>query len=663
MNVNVNRPEGQFFQGSSSGSVYLIQNGQRHQILNPQVDLVAMGINWNRVWQVPDQDLNGIPLGDSDGNYSIQTAKYLAPSPADFGDGIDHKAAEGSIGGNLDREDYYRFTLDKISDVDIQLSGNNSSAKFYLAKDLNGNGKLDYGEALQGVSNGNIKNISHSLGAGTYYVVVSSDDTVNQTKYSLKVDTKPETAGNSPSAAQDIGVLNGNKTFTGLVDTKEDTYDYYRFNLNETSNVSLKLDKLIAESSSQTQGINPIVTVELMSANNEILASARGDSSSAASINRLLEPGFYYVRVNSTETSGYVSYELNLGGEPDYKKPNEPPSLDKTVGYDGTNTNQTYVNTFNRNGGSSALGSPTGNVHPSGTENGYVQEFSGGSEGSGAIMKSGANDNSYWVGNFFWNAYVQTGAVTGVLGYPTSDRYEFNGGWKQDFQGGALSTTLPLTPTPNSGENTSPTYPSPTPQANNPSGFTPVLFTRSSGVDTNYGIKLRTDTRLNAPSEGVTYAAQFEFDGWKHGEAVQDKTLPNGKMDAMWYRIKGTNHWIPSAFINGYPPGVTNSVGSNGGDNASGNVGTEFTTPLNSNVTEANPLRGFIHPLGNPKIQQSQGNNTGSHVDRAAYSIDFPANIGTPVLAMRQGKVVAVRDIYPDTGGILKLISSVKNWG
>jgi hypothetical protein len=386
-----------------------------------------------------DLKLSATPLGDPDGNYSIQTAQYLAPSPADFGDGIDHKAAEGSIGGNLDREDYYRFTLDKISDVDIQLSGDNPNAKFYLAKDLNGNGKLDYGEALQAVSNGSIKNISHSLGAGTYYVVVSSDDTVNQTNYSLKVDTQPEKAGNYPSQALDIGLLNGNKTFQGLVDTKEDTYDYYRFNLNETSNVSFKLDKLIAESSIHTQGINPIVTVELISANNEILASARGDSSSAASINRLLEPGAYYIRVNSTDTTGYASYELNLGGEVVYKKPNESPSLDKTVGYDGTNTHQTYVNTFTKNGGSSALGSPTGNVHPL-VDNGYVQEFSGGSEGSGAIMKSGANDNSYWVGGAFWDKYKEEVSKGTNLGYPTSDRYQFSGGWKQDFQGGSLST-------------------------------------------------------------------------------------------------------------------------------------------------------------------------------------------------------------------------------
>ncbi len=200
------------------------------------------------------------------------------------------------------------------------------------------------------------------------------------------------------------------------------------------------------------------------------------------------------------------------------------------------------------------------------------------------------------------------------------------------------------------GRSVSPTSPSSEPQVNNPSGFNPVVFTRSVGVDTNYGIRLRTDTSLNAPGEGVTHDSQIEFDGWKYGEAVQDRTVANGQMDALWYRIKGTNYWIPSAFINGYPPGYKPPV-SSGGNNGGGNVGTDITTPLNSNPTEANPLRGFIHPLGNSKIQPSQGNSTGSHVDRAAYSIDFPANIGTPVSAMRQGKVVAVRDIYPDTGG------------
>lgn len=259
-----------------------------------------------------------VTITDPDGNYSILTSKVIFAS-ADLNDGIDHKAVGGSIGGSLDREDYYRFTLDKISDVDIQLSGDNANAKFYLAKDVNGNGKIDYGEALQGANQGNnIKKISRSLGPGTYYVVVSSDDRVNQTKYNLNVDTKPETAGNSLLYAQDIGLLSGSKTFKGLVDTKVDTYDYYRFNLDETSNVNLKLDKLISEPFADINGISPFVSMELINmTTGTILQSAAGNSSSAASINRLLQPGSYYVRVNSSETNGYASYELTLDGKKD----------------------------------------------------------------------------------------------------------------------------------------------------------------------------------------------------------------------------------------------------------------------------------------------------------------------------------------------------------
>jgi N-acetylmuramoyl-L-alanine amidase len=112
------------------------------------------------------------------------------------------------------------------------------------------------------------------------------------------------------------------------------------------------------------------------------------------------------------------------------------PNLNNTVGYDGSSTHQTYINTFNRNGGSSALGSPTNNVHP--WSNGYIQDFSGGSEGRGGIMKSNANDLSYWVGADFWSKFLDTGGAEGILHYPTSDRFSTNAGQRQNFQGGAI---------------------------------------------------------------------------------------------------------------------------------------------------------------------------------------------------------------------------------
>ncbi|MEA5543295.1 S8 family serine peptidase [Limnoraphis robusta Tam1] len=229
-------------------------------------------------------------------------------------------------------------------------------------------------------------------------------------------------------------------------------------------------------------------------------------------------------------------------------------NLNNRVGYDGANTHPTYVNTFNRNGGSSALGSATGNVYRS-VDNGYLQEFSGGSEGSGAIMKSGANDNSYWVGGSFWAQYLQTGGVTGVLGYPTSDRYEFNGGWKQNFQNGtALSTTLPLTPVSNSGTNTSPQAPQILSQFTE-SGTGKLInltnFRSYPWADPN------NSNLIQAISAGTTFTLLENV-------TTNDSTYPN------WYKVRLNNGDVGYFWANN----VEKLTSSSGGINQ---------TPINNN--------------------------------------------------------------------------------
>lgn|GEM_PF-4089508 len=147
--------------------------------------------------------------------------------------------------------------------------------------------------------------------------------------------------------------------------------------------------------------------------------------------------------------------------------------------------------------------------------------------------------------------------------------------------------------------------PSSTPnQTSDPNGFHPVDFRLSIGVTP--GIKLRTDTYLNAPYEGVTNDTAFQFDGWKYGEAVQDRTVANGQMDALWLHVKGTNYWIPSAFMIGYPPGYkppVSSGGSNGnngntgGSNTGGNSGTLLLQPVDASYFLARPQ---FYTTGNP---------------------------------------------------------------
>ncbi|AFZ11030.1 Peptidase M23 [Crinalium epipsammum PCC 9333] len=70
----------------------------------------------------------------------------------------------------------------------------------------------------------------------------------------------------------------------------------------------------------------------------------------------------------------------------------------------------------------------------------------------------------------------------------------------------------------------------------------------------------------------------------------------------------------------------------------------------NQNPSAANPLQGFIHPLGkNAPI--SQGHNGTTHQGRMAYAIDLDVPIGTAVYAMRSGKVVRLEERFADTGG------------
>jgi murein DD-endopeptidase MepM/ murein hydrolase activator NlpD len=77
-----------------------------------------------------------------------------------------------------------------------------------------------------------------------------------------------------------------------------------------------------------------------------------------------------------------------------------------------------------------------------------------------------------------------------------------------------------------------------------------------------------------------------------------------------------------------------------------------FYTPLsdNHNPTIASPLTGFCHPL-NGAGYLSQGIRGSTHQGRMEYAYDLATSIGTPVYAMRAGRVIGVQDRYPDTGG------------
>ncbi|SKB14229.1 putative Lysozyme [Planktothrix sp. PCC 11201] len=136
------------------------------------------------------------PLTDPDGNYSIQTAANLFYSNLDLGDGIDIRRALGSIGGN-DLSDFHKFSLNSLKLVNFQLSQLTNGAKLELIQDRNGNGQVDFGEAITtsdpGLNPRSSFSFDRILRAGNYYLRVSPGSSGATTKYQVDVaERSPE---------------------------------------------------------------------------------------------------------------------------------------------------------------------------------------------------------------------------------------------------------------------------------------------------------------------------------------------------------------------------------------------------------------------------------------------------------------------------------------
>lgn len=72
---------------------------------------------------------------------------------------------------------------------------------------------------------------------------------------------------------------------------------------------------------------------------------------------------------------------------------------------------------------------------------------------------------------------------------------------------------------------------------------------------------------------------------------------------------------------------------------------------LQPHPTASAPLLGFCHPLMGAGVISQGPHGFHSHQGRMEYAFDLAVGIGTPVYAMRSGKVLKVEDEFPDTGG------------
>ena len=112
----------------------------------------------------------------------------------------------------------------------------------------------------------------------------------------------PDYAGNSLSAARDIGLLNGTQNFSDRVDAI-DNNDFYRFELLKNSTFNLALN-----------GLSANANVELINSAGTVIATSTASGTTTEAINRNLNAGVYYIRVYPQ--SGQTNYNLAVQGTP-----------------------------------------------------------------------------------------------------------------------------------------------------------------------------------------------------------------------------------------------------------------------------------------------------------------------------------------------------------
>ena len=309
-----------------------------------------------------------------------------------------------------DTDDYYRFSLNDFSQVSISLTESIGNANLFIVQDVNNNGISDSGETIYNV--GFSDGVTVNLNSGTYFVAVLSGSS-NATNYDLNLSgsainnpNPPTNPGNTPREAYDVGLLNTSQSFSQTV-SPTDTDDYYRFSLNDFSQVSISLTE-------STGNANLFIVQDVN--NNGI--SDSGETiynvgfSDGVTVN--LNSGTYFVAVLSG-SSNATNYDLNLSGSA-INNPNPPTNPGNTPreAYDVglLNTSQSFNQT----------------VSPTDTDDYYRFSLNDFSQVSISLTESTGNANLFIVQDVNNNGISDSGETIYNVGFSDGVTVNLNSG-------------------------------------------------------------------------------------------------------------------------------------------------------------------------------------------------------------------------------------------
>jgi uncharacterized repeat protein (TIGR01451 family) len=216
--------------------------------------------------------------------------------------------------GEVDPDDYYRFSLAALSDLSLEVNGlDQGDLIATLGQDTNNDGVIDFDEtiAISDAEGNDPEAIDiNGLATGTYYVWLSRSS--GNTNYNLNLSATPavippDQAGSTPSTAFDIGSLSSASNFSDFVGNV-DPEDYYRFSLANVSGLRIQLDGLSADADLElAQDTNNDGVID----SDEIISTSDLSGTDAEVIDiSALAAGTYFVRVHQYE--GDTNYNLSL---------------------------------------------------------------------------------------------------------------------------------------------------------------------------------------------------------------------------------------------------------------------------------------------------------------------------------------------------------------
>lgn len=255
------------------------------------------------------------------------SSSSLNSSPSDFlGDRFSTAYNIGNISGNYTftwtgavsaavSSNYFRFQISNPSNFNLSLTGMTGDADVELLD-------LGTGQSIAASRNpGAIdESIFRQLTPGLYAIqILGYEGASTSYRLTLSATGADVDPGNTLSTARDLGELSRAFRTRGDSVGNTDPTDYYRFELRESTSINLSLT-----------GLQGDVDVRLLDIGGTEITRSENSGTTNEAINRVLNPGIYYLQVYRALTSVNSSYNLRLDG---FRYSNPSPGFSSTYGY------------------------------------------------------------------------------------------------------------------------------------------------------------------------------------------------------------------------------------------------------------------------------------------------------------------------------------------